>query len=86
MSQVTLQESSSWFQNGEMRQEILRMLAGYPYKPYRGLGLGTDEMLAHAFLTSLAGSRLVVVRGQGRVRGLVFCENRGGPKRDREDR
>jgi len=75
VSQVTLQESSSWFQNGEMRQEILRVLAGYPYKPYRGLGLGTDEMLAHAFLTSLAGSRLVVARGQGRIRGLAFYQD-----------
>ena len=72
---MTLQESSNWFQNGEMRPEIIRVLAGYPYKPYRGLGLGTDEMLAHAFLTSLAGSRLVVARGQGRIRGLAFYQD-----------
>jgi len=75
VSQVTLQESIGWFQNGEMRHEILRVLGGYPYKPYRGLGLGTDEMLAHAFLTSLAESRLVVARGQGRIRGLAFCQD-----------
>ena len=72
---MTLQESSNWFQNSEIRQEILRVLADYPYKPYRSLGLGTDEMLAHAFLTSLAGSRLVVARGQGRIRGLAFYQD-----------
>lgn len=72
---MTLPESIGWFQNGEMRQEILGVLAGYPYKPYRGLGLGTDEMLTHAFLTGLSGSRLVVARGWRRIRGLAFYQD-----------
>jgi len=72
---VTLRESIGWFQNGEMRHEVLRVLAGYQYKPYRGLGLGTDEMLAHALLAGLAESRLVVARGRRRIRGLAFYQD-----------
>jgi dTDP-4-amino-4,6-dideoxy-D-galactose acyltransferase len=72
---VTPRESIGWLQNAKTRQGILRVLAGYPYKPYRGLGLGTEEMLAHAFLAGLAGSRLVVARGRRRIRGLAFYQD-----------
>lgn len=74
---LLLDEIPSWIDDDGIQDLILEAIVGHEFKPYRGLGLGDEAVLASRFLKQLAGdkSRLMVSWEGCRPAGLVFLRD-----------